>query len=222
MDAIIQSLPQLVKGLGYTLEYSLLGIVCALVIAMLGSYFKLSRFRVLRLLGSIYVELFRDTPLLVQIMFIYFGLPVVVSGLRPFFGSNYTIIAATIALALHEGAYITEIIRAGILSIDKGQKEAAQSIGMTPVKTMIYIILPQAFKRMIPPLVNQFAIAIKDTSLLSAIGITELIYTGQIIIAGNFKAFQIWGAIFVLYFIVIFFMAQIARYLERRLQIDHR
>lgn len=215
-------MPQLLNGLGRTVEFSILTIILASIVGLIAALFRLSRSHFLRFISWIYVEIFRGTPLLVQLIFIALGLPTVLP-LNDWFGPTlYPFIAAAIGLALNEGAYITEIIRAGILGIDRGQTEAAESIGMTRFQTMTYIVLPQAFKRMIPPLVNQFAQTIKDTSLLAPIAIVELLYTGQIIVAENFAAFQIYGAVAFLYLVVIFILTQFARYLERRLQIDKR
>jgi len=222
LNVIMNSFPQLLQGLGLTVQYSIVAIILATLVGLVAALMKLSRYRVLRWISTVYVEIFRGTPLLVQLLFIALGLPAVIP-LNEWFGASlYPYIAAAAGLALNEGAYITEIIRAGILGIDRGQREAAQSIGMNRYQTMRYIILPQAFKRMIPPLVNQFAQTIKDTSLLAPIAITELLYTGQIIIAESFKAFQILGVVAVLYFIVIFVLTQFAGYLERKLQIDKR
>ncbi|UOF92496.1 amino acid ABC transporter permease [Fodinisporobacter ferrooxydans] len=221
LKIIFDAMPQLLHGLVFTIQYSILGVLFASVIGLIAAFMKLSSLRILRLISNIYVEIFRGTPLLVQILFIYSGLPLVLP-LHKWFGEGYLLVAATCALAFNEGAYITEIIRAGILSIDRGQKEAAQSIGMNGFQTMFYIILPQAFKRMIPPLVNQFAQTIKDTSLLSVISVAELIYAGEIIIAQTFQAFQIWAGVAILYFILIFALTRFAAYLERRLQIDRR
>lgn len=219
---IMGSMPLLLQGLGKTVEYSLIAIVLATLIGLIFALFRLSKLRLLRAFGTVYVEIFRGTPLLVQLIFITFGLPTVLP-LNEWFGAQvYPFIAASVGLALNEGAYITEIIRAGILSIDRGQKEAAHSIGMNGFQTMVYIVLPQAFKRMIPPLVNQFAQTIKDTSLLSPIAVVELLYTGQVIVSENYAAFQIYGTVALLYFVVIFFLTRFASYLERRLQIDKR
>lgn len=219
---MVHAFPQLLHGLGRTVEFSLITIFLASLIGLIGALCKLSRFYVLRGLSWLYVEVFRGTPLLVQLLFIALGLPTILP-LNKWFGSGvYPFIAAAIGLALNEGAYITEIIRAGILGVDRGQSEAAHSIGMTRFKTMVYIILPQAFKRMIPPLVNQFAQTIKDTSLLAPIAVVELLYTGQIIIAENFAGFQIYGEVALLYLVIIFTLTRIAGYLERRLQIDKR
>lgn len=222
MQVILENLPQILEGLKFTVYYSIVAIILAVIFGLIAALMKLSKSSVLRGFASVYIEVFRSTPLLVQLFFIVFGL----TGLLPlneWFGQrSYPIIAATITLALHEGAYISEIIRAGIQGVDRGQKEAAASIGMTEFLTMRYIVLPQAFKRMIPPLVNQSAQTIKDTSLLAPIGIIDLVYRGQIVIATTFEPFAIWLAIGLIYFILIFSVSQFAGYLERRLQLDNR
>jgi glutamine transport system permease protein len=223
VDTITSSLPQLLQGLWHTIGYSLLAIVLATIVGLIAALMKLSKFWPWKAISTVYVELFRGTPLLVQLFFIVFGLPGAFPVLNQIFGpKSYPFIGAAAGLALNEGAYITEIVRAGILGVDRGQREAAESIGMTPFQTMRYIILPQAFKRMIPPLVNQFAQTIKDTSLLAPIGILELMYQGQIIVSENFEGFAIYGTVAILYFIIIFIITRMAGYLERRLQIDKR
>jgi glutamine transport system permease protein len=222
LDIIIQAMPQLLQGLLRTVEFAIAAVVLATNIGRIAAMLKLSRFGILRIIGSIYVEIFRCTPLLVQIFYIVFGLPAIFP-LNKIFGPDlYLVVAGAMALALNEGAYITEIVRAGIMGVDRGQREAAQSVGMSGFQTMRYIILPQAFKRMIPPLVNQFAQTIKDTSLLAPVAIVELVYKGQIIVSENYKAFQIWTGVAILYFIFIFAVTRLAAYVERRLQIDKR
>lgn len=221
LDLLWQSLPELLSGLRWTLEFSLLAIAASLVIGTFAALAKLSRNKILKATASIYVEIFRGTPLLVQILFIYTGLPIVLP-LHEYFGSSYLIVAATTALGLNEGAYICEIIRAGIVSVHKGQKEAALSIGLSEAQAMRMIIAPQAFRRMIPPLVNQFAQTIKDTSLLAVISGTELIYTGQVLIAQTFLAFQFWIVIALIYFVIIYSLSFAARRLEKKLEIYKR
>ena len=131
---------------------------------------------------------------MVQVMFLYFGLPLVL-GMRV-----HPMVAGVTAIAVNAGAYIAEIVRGAIQSIDRGQTEAGRSIGLTHSQTMIYIILPQAFKRMIPPLGNQFIISLKDTSLLVVIGVGELTRQGQEIIAVNFRAFEVWFTVAIISF----------------------
>ncbi|GGE37052.1 glutamine ABC transporter permease [Pullulanibacillus camelliae] len=222
MQVIVDNLPVLLQGLGLTLEYSAVAIVLMIIFGLIFALMRISKIWILRGVSTVYVEIFRSTPLLVQLFFIVLGLPGVIP-LNEWFGPrNYPILAAALTLALNEGAYVTEIIRAGIQGVDRGQKEAAASIGMTGFQTMRYIVLPQAFKRMIPPLVNQAAQTIKDTSLLAPVSVVDLVYKGEIVIAATYAGFQIWSVVALLYFIVIFIVSKVAAYLERRLQVDKR
>jgi His/Glu/Gln/Arg/opine family amino acid ABC transporter permease subunit len=222
MNVIWQNLPYILDGLRLTVQYSIVAILLMLVIGLVAALMRLSKVRILRGIATGYVEIFRSTPLLVQLFFIVLGLPAILPVNEWFGQLFYPIMAAALTLSLNEGAYVTEIIRAGILGVDRGQKEAAASIAMTGFQTMRYIVLPQAFKRMIPPLVNQAAQTIKDTSLLAPVGIIELVYQGEVVIAQTFASFKIWGLIAVLYFVIIFAVSKFASYLERRLQVDKR
>ena len=222
LDIIVDNFPHIMNGLKLTIYYSIAAVFFAIIFGLISALMRLSNSKILQGISKVYVEVFRSTPLLVQLFFVVFGLTGVLP-LNEWFGQTlYPIMAATLTLALHEGAYISEIIRAGILGVDRGQKEAAASIGMTGAQTMRYIVLPQAFKRMIPPLVNQSAQTVKDTSLLAPIGIVELVYRGQIIISTTFEPFIIWTLIGVLYFVVIYSISKFASYLERRMQVDKR
>lgn len=222
LEVIWSNLPVILKGLWLTIEFSLVAVILEIIIGLIAALMRLSKVSIFRGIATAFVELFRSTPLLVQLFFIVVGLPGILP-LNDWFGPRfYPILGAVLTLSLNEGAYVTEIVRAGILGVDRGQKEAAASIGMNGYQTMRYIVLPQAFKRMIPPLVNQAAQTIKDTSLLAPIGIVELVYKGQTVIAETFKAFQIWSVIAILYFIIIFTVSKLAAYTERRLQVDKR
>ncbi len=222
MNVVWQNLPVILGGLGLTIQYSIVAIILMVIIGLVAALMRLSTIAPFRWIASAYVELFRSTPLLVQLFFIVLGLPAILPVNQWFGQLMYPILAAAFTLSLNEGAYVTEIIRAGILGVDRGQKEAAMSIGMTGLQTMRYIVLPQAFKRMIPPLVNQAAQTIKDTSLLAPVGVAELVYKGEIVIAATFASFAIWSVVGLLYFIVIFSVSKCAAYLERRLQVDKR
>lgn len=222
MQVILDNWNVILKGLSLTIEFSIMAIILMVVFGLIAALMRLSNNMVSRGIAYAYVEIFRCTPLLVQLFFVVLGLPGILP-LNDWIGPrNYPFIAAALTLALNEGAYVTEIIRAGILGVDRGQKEAAASIGMTKFQTMRYIVLPQAFKRMIPPLVNQAAQTIKDTSLMAPIGVIELVYKAKTVIAATFASFQVWSAVAVLYFIIIFAVSRIATYLERRLQVDKR
>jgi polar amino acid transport system permease protein len=212
----------ILEGLKLTIEFSIVTIILEVIFGLIFALMRLSKLSVLRGISTVYVEIFRSTPLLVQLFFIVLGLPAVLPVNDWFGQTTYPLVAAAVTIGLNEGAYVTEIIRAGILGVDRGQKEAAQSIGMTGFQTMRYIILPQAFKRMIPPLVNQAAQTIKDTSLLAPVGVIEMVYMAQTVISATYKAFQIWTVVAILYFIIIFTVSKVAAYLERRFQVDKR
>jgi glutamine transport system permease protein len=218
-EIILDAMPMLTEGVKLTVVYSIVAIIPATIVGLIFALLKLSSIKILRRIGEVYVHVFRGLPLLVVIFYIYFALPQLLP-LHNWFGDSYRFIAAILALTLNEGAYITEIIRAGILSIDEGQTEAAYSIGMNKYQSMRFIILPQAFKRMIPPLMNQFIQTIKDTSLLSAISVAELTRQGQIYISTSFAAIQIWTAVAVMYLVVILSLTAISSTLERRWQND--
>ncbi|HET7580769.1 MAG TPA: amino acid ABC transporter permease [Bacillales bacterium] len=223
MDVYSQNLGVILDGLKLTIEYSIVAVILEILFGLIAALMRLAKNVVARGIGTIYVEIFRSTPLLVQLFFVVFGIPSVLPEVNDWFGQrNYPIIAAALTLALNEGAYVTEIVRAGILGVDRGQKEAAASIGMTRFQAMRYIVLPQAFKRMIPPLVNQAAQTIKDTTLLAPIGVVEMMYRGEIVVAHTFAGFQIYGLVAVIYFIVIFTLSKTSAYLERRMQLDKR
>jgi len=212
---------ELIYGAKLTLYYSVATIFFATAVGLFFALCKLSSKRFLRKAGEGYVHIFRGLPLIVEIFYVYFALPMILP-LHRWFDPYFTPVAGIIALTLNEGAYITEIIRAGILSIHRGQTEAALSIGMNKAQTMRYIILPQAFKRMIPPLVNQFIQTIKDTSLLSVISINELTRQGQIIISTTFSSLQIWTAVAIVYLAIILSLTALSGYLERKFQIAKR
>ncbi|MCM3134348.1 amino acid ABC transporter permease [Paenibacillus polysaccharolyticus] len=209
-QVILDALPLLLEGTVVTLKIVVISLIFAMVIGLVSGLMSTSLNRLLRLVASLYVDIIRGTPLLVQVYFIYFGLPVFLDMRIP------AMTAGIIAVSLNAGAYISEIFRAGIESIGKGQHEAARSLGLSRFKTMWLVVLPQATRRMIPTFVNQSIITIKDTSLLSAIGIAELTQTGEIIISSNFRAFEIWGVVGIFYLIIIVLLSRASRFIERR------
>ena len=177
---------------------------------------SISDFKPLSWLTRIYVDFFRGTPLLVQIFMIYFGIPSLLQGIGLDFTFN-RFAAAVTALSLNSAAYLSEIIRGGIQSIDIGQWEAAQSMGMGWTQTMRYVIFPQAFRRMIPPLGNEFITMIKDTSLVAIIGFEELFRQGQLMVATNYRAFQVYAAVALMYLLLTFAASRLFSWLEKRL-----
>lgn len=203
--------PLLMEGLKMTVILTIISIACALVLGVIFGLMRVSRSIWLRAIGTTFVDIFRGTPLLVQAFFIYFGIPAALG----FEMSAFT--AGIITLSLNAGAYMTEIVRGGILSVDKGQMEASRSLGVGYLPTMRKVILPQAVRTMIPSYINQFVITLKDTSILSVIGIAELTQTGRIIIARNFQSFQMWLIIGIIYFIVIMALTKLSDRLEKRI-----
>ncbi|MGB3352632.1 MAG: amino acid ABC transporter substrate-binding protein/permease [Mycobacterium sp.] len=208
---IKSTFPLLMAGLKMTLILTVVSIAIALALGIVFGLMRVSRSIWLRGIGTTYVDIFRGTPLLVQAFFIYFGIPTALN----FQMSALT--AGIITLSLNAGAYMTEIVRGGILSVDKGQMEASRSLGIGYLPTMRKVILPQAIRTMIPSYINQFVITLKDTSILSVIGIAELTQTGRIIIAGNFQSFNMWLIIGIIYFVVIMALTKLSDQLEKRL-----
>lgn len=209
-NVIINNFPLLLQGALVTVEITAMSVGCGFLIGLLVALAGLSRFTIVRLLAKCYVDIIRGTPLLVQIFLIYFALPML-TGQRvdPF-------IAAVTACSINSGAYVSEIFRAGIQSIDKGQMEAGRSLGLSWVQTMRYIIMPQAFRAIIPPLGNEFIAMLKDSSLVSVIGFEELTRRGQLIIAKTYASFEIWGAVAIIYLVMTVSISQLVGYLERK------
>jgi polar amino acid transport system permease protein len=199
----------LLWGLLTTVWISLAAGALALVIGLLTGLCRLSSNPTLRDLSTVYVELVRGTPLLVQIFIFYFFIGTVLNLSREF--------AGVAALALFTGAYVAEIVRAGVQSVVKGQAEAARSLGLNGMQAMRYVVLPQAFKRVLPALAGQFISLVKDTSLVSVIAITELTKSGREAITTSFSTFEIWFCVAGLYLLINLPLSQIARRLERRL-----
>ncbi len=216
VELIVRSSPLLLAGAAVTIQITALSVGFGLLIGMFVGIARLSKLLPVRAAAAVYVDFIRGTPLLVQIFLIYFALPILLGArIDPF-------IAAITACSINSGAYVAEIFRAGIQSIDKGQMEAGRSLGMTWPQTMRHIILPQAFKRIIPPLGNEFIVMLKDSSLVSVIGFEELTRRGQLIIARTYGSFEIWLTVAFIYLIMTFAISRLVAYLERRYKIDDK
>ncbi len=208
--------------MGQTLLLALLSLFFGCILGVIFGLMSVVKNKICNSIALIYVNLIRGVPMIVLAFFVYIGVPY---ALNQFFGMGVTLTAltaGTICLALNCGAYMSEIIRAGIQSIDPGQMEAARSLGLTYWRSMYRVVLPQAIKNMVPSIVNQFIITLKDTSILSVIGFPELVNKAQNVIAITFKSFQVWSIVAVMYLIVILILQRIAKILERRLNYDRR
>lgn len=223
MISILQTYSiMLLRSLGYTLILTVLALVFAMIIGLIFALCNVSRIKVLNILGTIYVDAIRGVPLIVLAFFIYFGIP---QAFRLLGISNFrlpALQAGTIALSMNCGAYMAEIFRAGIQSIDKGQMEASRSLGLSYSTTMKCVILPQAFRVMVPSIINQFIITLKDTSILSVIGYPELTNMGKTISGNTFKSLQTWAIIGILYMIVIITLSKIAKRIEQKIKIEDK
>lgn len=207
----------LLLAMGQTLLLALCGLFFACILGMIFGLMSVIKNRVANTISQIFVDVIRGVPMIVLAYFIYFGIPY---ALKNFFGYNFVLTAlqaGTAILALNCGAYMSEIIRAGIQSVDKGQMEASRSLGLPYGTSMRRVVLPQAIKTMIPSIINQFIITLKDTSILSVIGFPELVNKAKNVIAINFQSFQVWAIVAIMYLIVITLLSRLAKCLERSL-----
>lgn len=215
-QAAVDSLPYLIHGLPWTLLISFGGLAVGFLIGIAAGLMSLARTPFLRWPATAYIEVFRGTPILVQVLFIFYGLPDLLGG------PIDAVTAGITAIALNSGAYISEVVRGGVQSIDKGQREAGVSLGLSRLQTFRYITWPQALRRMIPPLGNQAIVSIKDTSLFSVIGVGELVRQGQLYIATTFTAFEVYFMVAILYLAITLSLSIILRWYERRGQVSAR
>lgn len=209
----MKPMPYLLEGLVFTVVITFVGLFFGFMIGAIAGFGRISKNKFVYGLSSIYVEIIRGTPMLAQILFIYFGLSQLLDI------NMDKIVAAILAIALNAGAYIAEIVRGAVTSIDKGQMEAGRSIGLTKGQTMRYIIWPQAFKRMIPPLGNQFVISLKDTSLFSVIAVGEMVYQAKTYYATTFTPFETLTMVCLLYLIITIPTSLYLRRIERKLDV---
>lgn len=203
-------------GAGITIEITVIAVGIGFFLGLITSICRLSKVKILEIIAVCYINIIRGTPMLVQIFLIYFALPALIGvRINPF-------VAAVAACSINSGAYVSEIFRAGIQSVDRGQMEAGRSLGLSWMQTMRYIIIPQAFKRVIPPLGNEFIQMTKETSLVSVIGFEELTRRGQLIIAKTYGTFEIWLTVAAIYLIMTLTIARLVSFLEKRFATDDR
>nr|WP_297179819.1 amino acid ABC transporter permease [uncultured Agathobaculum sp.] len=209
--------PLLLEAMGQTLLLALCGLFFACILGLIFGLLSVLKNRVCNVISTIFVDVIRGVPMIVLAFFIYFGFPQFVSSTLGI--KNFTLSAlqaGTVALALNCGAYMAEIIRAGIQSVDKGQMEAARSLGLPYWKAMQRVVLPQAIRTMIPSIINQFIITLKDTSILSVIGFPELVNTAKNVVANTMRSSEVWFIVGVMYLIVITILSRFAKVMERR------
>ena len=199
-------------GAVFTIILAIFTVIFGVILGVLLALLRISKNKVLNFIGTAYVEFIRGTPLMVQLFIIYFGLPNLIGFPLP------DMVAAILALSMNSGAYIAEIIRAGIQAVDKGQMEAARSLGMNYKMAMIYIIIPQAVKNILPALGNEFIVVIKESSIVSVIGIGELMYNADTVRGNTYKAFEPLLVAALMYFVMTFSLSKLMGRFERRLK----
>ena len=210
----------LLRAMGQTLLLALLGLSFACIIGMIFGILSVVKNKVCNIVALVFVDGIRGVPMIVLAYFIYFGIPYLMNNT---FDADITLSAlqaGTICLALNCGAYMAEIIRAGIQAVDIGQMEAARSLGLPYWKSMRRVVLPQAIRMMIPSIINQFIITLKDTSILSVIGFPELVNRAKGVVVNTFMSFQTWAIVAVMYLVVILALSRLSKILERRLNHD--
>jgi polar amino acid transport system permease protein len=206
----------LISGLGWTVLLAVCAILVSVTTGLLVSLLSFAKNRGLRAIGRMYVEAFRSIPMLVMVLWVYYGLPVVL-------GIELGVFAAgVVALALCDSAFEAEIFRAGIQSIDRGQHEASESIGLTWFDKMRYVILPQAIRRILPPLGNQFVYMLKTSSLVSIIGLTELTRKANELVVTEYRPLEIYTFLILEYLVLIVIVSFLFRKLEQRMSVSDR
>ncbi|WNL38963.1 amino acid ABC transporter permease [Halomonas sp. PAMB 3264] len=208
-SAAFASIPHLLPGIPWTLAISFGGLAIGFFIGIFFGLLRISPVAWMRWVATIYIEVFRGTPILVQVLFIFYGLPQLLGG------PINALVAGIAAIAVNSGAYISEIVRGGVQSIERGQREASLSLGLSRAQSFRYVIWPQALRRMVPPLGNQAIISIKDTSLFSVIGVGELVRQGQIYIATTFTALEVYFMVALLYLAITWTLSMVLRLVER-------
>ena len=213
-SVIWPAMPALLEGAKMTLIISIIGLVGGLIIGLVAGFARAYGGWISNHIALVFIEIIRGTPIVVQVMFIYFALPMAFPDLRiaPF-------TAAVVPIMITSGAYTAEITRGAVLSINKGFREAGLALGLSSRETLRYVIMPLALRRMLPPLGNQWIVSIKDTSLFIVIGVAELTRQGQEIIAGNFRALEIWSAVAIIYLVITLVLSFVLRRIEKRVKI---
>ena len=209
-ELFILYFPSFTKAMLVTIKITALALVFATILGVVFGLFKLSKSRILKAIADTYISIIRGTPLLVQILLIFFGLPAA-------FGFRWDLtVAGVVIMSVNAGAYMTELIRGGIEAVDPGQMEAARSLGLSYAQAMWKIILPQAFRTMLPSIINQFIITLKDSSLLSVFGMRELVKNTQIIVSNNFESFNMYAIVGIYYWVIVNLLSLAAKSIEKR------
>ncbi len=218
---ILESTPLLLEGIKITILISVISLIIGMVIGLLMCIMGMSKNILLKAISGVYIWIIRGTPMIVQAFIVYFGMPQVIQLFNPSFRIE-AFTAGIITLSLNAGAYLAEIFRGGIMAVPKGQTEAARSLGLSKSRTMLKIILPQAFKVAIPSMVNQFIITVKDTSILSVIGLADIVNKAKVYVGKSYQFFATYILVAVYYLIVISILMLLSKYLEKKINYERK
>lgn len=210
--------PYFINGAASTVMLAFFTVIFGVFIGTFIALMKISKLRVFRFAAAAYIEFIRGTPLLVQLFIIYYAVPFTFPDVRILGMDMSRFIPGVIALSINSGAYVAEIIRAGIQAVDKGQMEAARSLGFTHGMSMVYIILPQAIRNILPALGNEFVVVIKESSIASVMGISELMFSASIVRGATFRPYEPYLVTAVIYFVLTFTLSKVLGVAERRMR----
>ena len=210
-----------IQGAGVTVLLSFLALLFGFIVGLVACVCKISKNIILRWIANIYIEIIRDTPLLVQVMIIAFGFPMLLGVKYPtMFGYDDTFTGVVIALILNSGAYIAEILRSGISSVDKGQMEASRSLGLTYLQSMRYIIVPQAVKNILPALANEFISLVKESAIVAFVGVTDIMFVAISVKNSTYNGFGPYLFAALIYFVITFTLSKLVGLLEKKMTVE--
>ena len=210
-----------IQGAGVTVLLSFLALLFGFIVGLVACVCKISKNIILRWIANIYIEIIRDTPLLVQVMIIAFGFPMILGVKYPtMFGYDDTFTGVVIALILNSGAYIAEILRSGISSVDKGQMEASRSLGLTYIQSMRYIIVPQAVKNILPALANEFISLVKESAIVAFVGVTDIMFVANSVKNSTYNGFGPYLFAALIYFVITFTLSKLVGLLEKKMTVE--
>lgn len=210
-----------IQGAGVTVLLSFLALLFGFIVGLVACVCKISKNIILRWIANIYIEIIRDTPLLVQVMIIAFGFPMLLGVKYPtMFGYDDTFTGVVIALILNSGAYIAEILRSGISSVDKGQMEASRSLGLTYIQSMRYIIVPQAVKNILPALANEFISLVKESAIVAFVGVTDIMFVANSVKNSTYNGFGPYLFAALIYFVITFTLSKLVGLLEKKMTVE--
>lgn len=210
-----------IQGAGVTILLSFMALLFGFIVGLVACVCKISNKSVLKWIANVYIEVIRDTPLLVQVMIIAYGFPMILGIKYPtMFGYDDTFTAAVIAMILNSGAYIAEILRSGISSVDKGQMEASRSLGLTYLQSMRYIIVPQAVKNILPALANEFISLVKESAIVAFVGVTDIMFVANSVKNSTYNGFGPYLFAALIYFVITFTLSKLVGLLEKKMTVE--